>query len=360
LRRDPRDGILRPRMGPLPRRAARVLFTLAGLALFLVALDVVKTSARALDPIFGGLAVRGKAGALGFGWILACVLLSGSPAAAVALGFLAGGVLTSPETLAMITGSRIGASFVVLALGVLYDLRGRRHGSVYVGAATLLTTATIYLPASALALGLLRGRLLDGLRIEGIPGISSLLEATIHPLVAAADAALPDGILLVLGVVCLLGSFRLLDRALPDVSKAQGRLAGIADRVWRPSVVFAVGMVVTALTLSVSLSISLLVPLTARGYVRRENLVPYILGANITTFLDTLVASLLVGHPAAFPVVTSLVLCVTAITLFVLAFLYRPYASWIDRVAHAWTATRRRQAILAVGLFAVPLALVLL
>jgi Na+/phosphate symporter len=346
-------------MGVLPRRASRILFVLAGIASFLLALDAIKTSARALDPIFDGLAVRGRAGALGFGWILACVFLSGSPSAAVALGFLAGGVLSPGETLAMITGSRIGASFVILALGVVYDLRGRRHGSVYVGAATLLATATIYVPASALALALLSGGFLEGLRLDRLPGVASILDVTIHPIVAAADAALPSGLLLLLGVGCLLVSFKLLDRALPDPTHAQGRLAGIAERVWRPSVVCAVGMVVTALTLSVSLSISLLVPLTAKGYVRRENLIPYILGANITTFIDTLVASLLVGHAAAFPVVASLVLAVSATTLLAFTLFYRSYAGWIDRTAHAWTATRRRQAILAAALFAVPLALLL-
>ena len=62
----------------------------------------------------------------------------------------------------------------------------------------------------------------------------------------------------------------------------------LAGRVaYRPWFMFAVGLGVTVLTLSVSVSLSLLVPLAARGYIRRENVVPYILGANITTFVDT-------------------------------------------------------------------------
>ena len=60
---------------------------------------------------------------------------------------------------------------------------------------------------------------------------------------------------------------------------------------------FGVGLATTALTLSVSISISLLVPLAARGYVRRENAWPYILGANVTTLVDTLFAGALVGPP---------------------------------------------------------------
>ena len=53
------------------------------------------------------------------------------------------------------------------------------------------------------------------------------------------------------------------------------------------------GALVTLLTLSVSVSLSVLVPLNHRGYVRRENVIPYIMGAGITTFVDTLLAALL-------------------------------------------------------------------
>ena len=60
--------------------------------------------------------------------------------------------------------------------------------------------------------------------------------------------------------------------------------------LYRPLVTFALGLAVTTLTMSVSVSLSVLVPLSARGYIRRENVIPYIMGANITTFVDTLVA----------------------------------------------------------------------
>ena len=39
----------------------------------------------------------------------------------------------------------------------------------------------------------------------------------------------------------------------------------------------------------------MLVPLVAKGYLRRANTLPYIAGANITTLADTLVAAILLG-----------------------------------------------------------------
>ena len=81
-----------------------------------------------------------------------------------------------------------------------------------------------------------------------------------------------------------------------------GRMSGLVFRSW---IMFALGAMVTLITLSVSVSLSILVPLNHRGYVRRENAVPYIMGAGITTFVDTLLAAALLSNPAAFAVVVA-------------------------------------------------------
>jgi hypothetical protein len=123
---------------------------------------------------------------------------------------------------------------------------------------------------------------------------------------------------------------------------------------------FAVGLGVTALTLSVSVSLSLLVPLAARGYVRRENVVPYILGANITTFIDTLFAGALVGHPDGVRIVAVLMATVTALSL-PLVFLF-PYSfeRLVDHAARAATGSGRAVMLFVAGLFLAPLLLMAL
>ena len=133
----------------------------------------------------------------------------------------------------------------------------------------------------------------------------------------------------------------------------------MATTIYRPSIAFVFGMVVTAMTLSVSVSLTLLVPLTVRGIVRRENLIPFILGANITPFMDTIVASLLVGHPAAFTVVASAVLVVTLITVPIVFVVYRPYEKIVDSLASWVTAERYHLIVFVVLLFALPLLLIL-
>src|SRR5688572_1808509 len=94
---------------------------------FVLSIELIKCGARTLTQWFKPEDATSVRGALGAGWLLACVVLSGSPVAALSLSLLDSGALDPPETFAMVTGSRLGASFVVLLVGFVYDLRSRRE-----------------------------------------------------------------------------------------------------------------------------------------------------------------------------------------------------------------------------------------
>ena len=115
----------------------------------------------------------------------------------------------------------------------------------------------------------------------------------------------------------------------------------------------------TAVTLSVSVSMSLLVPLSVRGYVRQENIIPYAMGANITTFIDTLVAAALIGNPAAVTVVLVEMISVGAVALTILLLGYRPYQSAIGRLSLAVGSSPARLAVYLLAIFLIPVLLFL-
>jgi hypothetical protein len=336
--------------------ALRLLAAVAGLLLFVLALELLKRGAGGVGPMLRAAGVSGLAGGIGAGWIGACLLLSGSPVAAVALTLLASSTLTTAETFGMISGSRLGASFVVLVVGVLEDLRaGRREArSAYVGVTALVATAVTYLPAMGLSwLALERGAL-SGLRLEGI------VERIYGPLLHAASALLPRPALFLAGVLLLLLAFKAFDRALPDLASGRGPLLPADHVVYRPWFMFGVGLATTALTLSVSVSISLLVPLAARGFVRRENVWPYILGANVTTLVDTLFAGALVGHPDSARMVALLMGSVAILSLPPVFLCPGAFGRTLDRIASLATGSARAVAVFVALLFAIPLALVAL
>ena len=162
------------------------------------------------------------------------------------------------------------------------------------------------------------------------------------------------------GVVLLLLAFKAFDRALPDLASGRGPLLPADHVLYRPWFMFGVGLATTALTLSVSVSISLLVPLAARGFVRRENVWPYILGANVTTLVDTLFAGALVGHPDSARMVALLMGTVAILSLPPVFLFPGAFGRTLDRVASLATGSARAVAVFVALLFAIPLALVAL
>lgn len=341
--------------------ARRLVAAAAGVFLFVLALELLKHGAGGVGPILHAAGASGLAGGIGVGWLGACLLLSGSPVAAVALTLLASSNLSTAETFGMISGSRLGASFVVLVIGVLEDLRaGRREArSAYIGVAALVATAVTYLPAMGLAWLALEQGALAGLRLEG-HGLEGPVEALFGPTLHVTTALLPWGALFVAGILLLLLAFKAFDRALPDLGSGRGPLLPADHVVYRPWFMFGVGLATTALTLSVSVAISLLVPLAARGFVRRENVWPYILGANVTTLVDTLFAGAVVGHPDAVRMVALLMISVALVSLPAVLLVPDAFGRGVDRVASLATGSARAVVGFVVLLLSVPLALVAL
>ena len=133
------------------------------------------------------------------------------------------------------------------------------------------------------------------------------------------------------GLAVLLVGFSAFDRALPVMTgdRLEERSDAWYTRKWP---MFLVGCGVTLLTLSVAVSLTLLVPLVAKGILRRANTLPYIAGANITTLADTLVAAIVLGNQQGVQVVVAVTISVTIWTLLLLTFAYPQLRSVLPRV----------------------------
>lgn len=334
---------------------ARTLLVVTALALFVLALKLLTSGASGAHSLLERLAADGPVNIFGFGWLGAYVMLSGSPVAATALGLFSGGAISDLESFAMINGSRFGASFIVLFVGFLYYLRHRRNpDGLYIGVVALITTFTVYTPAMVLGLLALRQGWFDGVSVGAPPGVTSVTDESFGRLANAAADALPGLAIFVVGVGVLLASFQLFDRVLPNLEPPSPRLERVLAFFHRPLAMFLMGGLVTLVTLSVSISLTLLVPLSLKGVVRRHGIIPYVMGANITTFIDTLFAAVLLDTPRAVTVVVTQMALTAAVSAVVLLLLYRPYERALLALAHRVTASRRGFAVFLVAILVVP------
>lgn len=128
---------------------------------------MMKDGARELAPLVRSrFSVGNPANSLGFGWLFAYVIMSGSPVAAASLTFFDAGVIGRLETYTMITGSRLGASLIVLFIGFIYVMRGRdRSTSLGMGLLSLVVTGSTHLIALPLGLFLLDQGILDNVQV---------------------------------------------------------------------------------------------------------------------------------------------------------------------------------------------------
>jgi len=340
--------------------ALRLAYSAGGLFLFILALQLLKEGAGGIKPILKAVSAHGPLNLLGFGWLGAYGVMSGSPVAAISLSLFASHTISDIEAFAMINGSRLGASFIVLFVGFLqYAFRRRSADGLFIGAVALLTAFTLWLPVLPIGIAVLRWGWFDAVQVESLPVVTSVIDLVFDPLVERANEHLPALVLFAAGIGILLTAFTVFDRALPNLEQPSLRVDRLREWLHQPLPMFALGLIITAMTMSVSISLTLLIPLSLKGYVRRENIIPYVMGANISTWVDTLVAALLLQAPRAFTIVFTEMVVGAAVSLTVLLFLYRPYSQALLYVARRVTHSKRGFALFLGAIFLVPLVLFL-
>ena len=206
------------------------------LFLFILAIILMKEGARGLAPLVRTtFAISNPVNSLGFGWLFAYIIMSGSPVAAAALTFFDAGVVDKLGAFAMITGSRLGASFIVLFIGFIYVLRGRdRATSLSMGLLSLTVTGTTYLIGLGLGIIVLQTGLLDEVQLRSGMLINSVIDLIFEPIVRAFMAILPGWSLFLVGLSIIMLSFNLFDRCLPQMTVKESQVGRVSRLVYRP------------------------------------------------------------------------------------------------------------------------------
>ncbi len=341
--------------------AKKLLFFIPALFLFILAIQLMKEGAAAIGPsIEGAFPFANPLSTLGTGWLGAYFVLSGSPVAATSISLFGADAITKLEALTMLSGSRLGASFIVLVTGFLYTIRHKKQRSegLSIGIQAMTMTAVQYIPGMLIAFAIMQAGWLDGVNWHASGKLESFFARLWGPIVDLAADNLPGWALFLAGLATILVSFNLLDRVLPHVD-SDATASKRSSWLRHPWTMFLLGCLVATLTLSVSVALTVLVPLAVKGYVKREEALPYIMGANITTLADTLVVAMLQPGPGAAQVVLAEAIGVTIVSVFILAFLYRPVKDGVLALDDYLVTSNLRLAGFVVVLFSLPILFIL-
>jgi hypothetical protein len=346
-------------------RAVRLI---AVLYVFVGALQILKTGAASgLTVLTGGFLFHNAGSTLGLGWIGAMLTLSGSTVAATALTLRAAGSISEIQGFTMVTGGRLGAAFVVLLVAVIYIMRkgeGERMKPLSTAVMALVITGVIYLPGAAIGLVLLHWGPFQHIHLAAPHQFGNLIDLLYGWLLNAIDG-LPALVNFFGGLILLIVSFKLVDALMPELSEEQlqGSRMNWLRHKWP---MFAMGIVAVVATMSVSVALTILVPLVAKGYVKREDLIPYIVGADLGTLVDKLIVAFIVGigvknhNLAESPVriILAEIIGTATVGLFIMTFVYKPFRSAIWKFQRQMLKSKTRLAAFTGSLLLIPLLII--
>ena len=332
------------------------------LFLFVLAINLMKEGVHDLTPLISNtLVVTNPINSLGFGWFFAYIIMGGSPVAAVALTFFDTGIISELSAFTMIAGSRLGASFIVLFLGFIHILRGRdRATSLGMGLLSLTVTATTYLIGLLVGTIILQTGTLDQIQPQSGVVLNSINNLIFDPITRWFSNFLPNQLLFLVGLGITILSFHLFDKCLPQMTLKESQVGHVSRLVYQPWVMFILGAGITLISMSVSVSLGVLVPLSNRGFIRRENIIPYIMGANITTFIDTLLVAILLNNQPAFTIVLVGMTSITIVSIFILVTIFHRYERAMLNFVSWTTSNNRNLALFMMIILILPIILMLL
>ncbi|MBA3533403.1 MAG: hypothetical protein H0T73_15900, partial [Ardenticatenales bacterium] len=240
----------------------------------------------------------------------------------------------------------------------IYILRGRsRSTSLAMGLLSLSVAGTLQFFALFIGITLLQLGVLDGFQMQSSTVLSGLTDLILDPISHALAVYLPSWGLFLVGLGIIMVSFNLFDHCLPEMTLKEKGIGTISQFVYKPWVMFLLGCGITLISMSVSISLSILVPLSQRGMVRRENIIPYIMGANISTFIDTLLAAVLLGNEAAFTIVLAEMVSLSIVSAVILIVNYGAYERALLRFVDWTMSDNRNLTVFMVSIFVVPIVL---
>jgi sodium-dependent phosphate cotransporter len=241
------------------------------------------------------------------GLLATSIVQSSSTTTSLIVGLVGAGALSFENAVPMIMGANIGTTVTNTMVSLAHirhsdEFRRAFAGSTVHDFFNLLAVAVLLILESLFGIISVSSHIVEAI-FEGAGGIqfASPVKALTKPVAGAIVGWLGK-----IGWLTALSALLLLFLSLTYIVKTLKSL--VLSRVERffhryvfrnQALCFALGIVVTTLVQSSSVTTSLAVPLVGAGVITLSQIFPYTLGANIGTTITAFMASLAVGHTEA-------------------------------------------------------------
>ena len=240
--------------------------------------------------------------------ILATSLVqSSSTITSMVVGLVAGGALDVPNAIPIVIGSNIGTSVTNTLVSIGHISRPEEFKRAFAAATVhdffnLLSVLILFpLQLSTNILGISASFLEESFQQVGGMNLLNPLKLIVKPTVAAiTDLVSESGtMMLIIAILLLFIALRYIVVNLKQL--VMGRVEKFFDALLFKTAARAMllGLVLTVMVQSSSITTSLAVPLAGAGILTLRQIFPMTLGANIGTTITAILAALVTGNPAA-------------------------------------------------------------
>jgi len=280
------------------------------LYLFIFSLELMGVSLKMLGKEFARSLIHmtsNPAAGLFIGILSTSVIQSSSSTTSIVVGMVAGGALEISSAIPIIMGANIGTS-VTNTLASLPQINRRSEFNRAFSAATVhdffnVLVVLVLFPIQTMTNFLGRIATLMGESFQHIGGLTFMSP------VKVLTSPLVNFFINVIGIhpwILFMSSLLLLLFALRGMVGALKTLVVRKAEMWFDTIIFKtalraflVGLLLTVMVQSSSITTSLMVPMAGAGVLVLEQIFPYTLGANVGTTVTAILAALVTGNLAA-------------------------------------------------------------
>ena len=277
---------------------------------FISAIVLVKNSAKVVGVALAEtivLIIRDTTSAVFAGWISTALLHSSGAFDSIICAFTSSGVMPLNLSVATIIGAEIGTTVTPFLISVLERLKGKGESRAAFNVTMSHVLYNLFTLAIFYPMELFFGTFSkiaewgshQFVKITWLNAVPDLLD-TITPWVKPLLGYIGPWAGLVGGGMLLLVALGAVEKYMTAIFSMPRSWNLIRSTFTRPKRAFLAGFIFTLLVPSTTVMVSLLIPLATSGVIKAEYyILPYILGANIGTVFDVMIAAMATGDPIA-------------------------------------------------------------
>lgn len=289
------------------RKGVKLIFFIY---LFIFSIELIKRTSLFLAPNIKDFLSSGlpPIKALAVGWFTTSIVQSSGAVASITAAFAGNNLVNLQTAIYIIMGAALGTTITALIISLIIVAKKRRdfrHGfeialcySIYSAFLISIVFFLEYFFKLFSRLSFFLASILEGkTSLLKVPDLVGLITS---PIIDPLFVKINKLILLILAFVILILTLRYIGKFVIEFFGGEKKAREFINRHLKSKYkTYLIGVLLTAILFSSSITIGLLVPLAVSRLINLKKAIPFILGANLGTFTDVFLASLIIGKIAA-------------------------------------------------------------